>query len=702
MQTPNNPPGQNSAPGQTPASPQGAPARHTVSPAATTTVTISGTTTEPVTIHRIVFTASALMTITLIAFTLLFPTVSEQVLGHALAWVSDRFGWYYMLVVAAYGIFSLYVGMSKYGDIKLGQDHEKPDFPYLAWAAMLFSAGIGIDLLFFGVSEPLTHYLSPPTGDGSTPAAARAALAQTFLHWGLHGWGIYALIGMALAYFAYRHNLPLALRSALVPVFGQKRADGWLGHSVDIFGVVCTLLGLATSLGIGVLQANAGLSHVFGIETTKLTQAIIIVIVTITAAASAMSGVDKGVRRLSEFNMLTATLLVIALLFAGPTQFLLNAMVQNIGDYFETLPAKTFDTYAYLGEKGATWKSTWTIFFWAWWVAWAPFVGLFIARISRGRTLREFVFGVMFIPLGFIFAWFSIFGNSGIALVGADPALADAAINSPAMGLFALFEHYAHPAIWSTVGVVIGLIFFVTSADSGALVLANLSSKGLASGDDAPIWLRLFWAAATGLITLGLLFSGGFSALQSVSVAAGLPFSLVLIVYMIAMAYSLRQEGNKRKASTVDMAPALHHSHGWRERLNRILNFPTRKAVLRFMSSTLEPAMQDVCAELNKQGVETTVLKNADDQSLTFEVLHGEEVDFLYQVKPVSALMPVFAMNQASNLESDKHHERYWRAEVFLREGSQEYDLVGYSREQIIGDILNQYERHMQFLHLER
>ena len=725
MQTPSNPPGQNSAPGSTtgaparPAAPPaatpasrnttaagntGASGTQTGTPATSTVTTISGTSGEPATIHRTVFTASALMTTALIAFTLLFPTASEQVLGHALSWVSDRFGWYYMLIVAAYGIFSLYVGMSKYGDIKLGQDHEKPDFPYLAWAAMLFSAGIGIDLLFFGVSEPLTHYLNPPTGEGGTPAAARGALAQTFLHWGLHGWGIYALIGMALAYFAYRHNLPLALRSALVPVFGQKRADGWLGHSVDIFGVVCTLLGLATSLGIGVLQANAGLSHVFGIETTKLTQSIIIVIVTITAAASAMSGVDKGVRRLSEFNMLTATLLVIALLFCGPTQFLLNAMVQNIGDYFETLPAKTFDTYAYMGEKGATWKSTWTIFFWAWWVAWAPFVGLFIARISRGRTLREFVFGVMFIPLGFIFAWFSIFGNSGIALVGSDPALADAALNAPAMGLFALFEHYAHPAIWSTISVIIGLIFFVTSADSGALVLANLSSKGLASGDDAPIWLRLFWASATGLITLGLLFSGGFSALQSVSVAAGLPFSLVLIVYMIAMGYSLRQEGNKRKASTVDMAPALHHGqgHGWRERLGRILNFPTKKAVLRFMGNTLEPAMQDVCAELNKQGVETTVIRNAEDQSLTFEVLHGDEVDFLYQVKPVSALMPVFAMNQASNLESDKHHERYWRAEVFLREGSQEYDLVGYTRDQIIGDILNQYERHMQFLHLER
>ena len=656
----------------------------------------------PVTIHKIVFYISALLSIGLIAFTLLFPQASEAVLGHALTWVSDHFGWYYMLIVAAYGIFSLYVGLSKYGDIKLGQDHDKPDFPFLAWAAMLFSAGIGIDLLFFGVSEPLTHYLSPPTGEGSTPAAAQAALAQTFLHWGLHGWGIYALIGMALAYFAYRHNLPLALRSALVPVFGQKRADGWLGHSVDIFGVVCTLLVLATSLGIGVLQANAGLSHVFGIESGKLAQSLIIIVVTAVAGLSAMSGVEKGVRRLSEINMVTATLLVIALLFAGPTQFLLNALVQNIGDYFQTLPRKTFEVYAYEGAKGAEWKSSWTIFFWAWWVAWAPFVGLFIARISRGRTLREFVFGVMFIPLGFIFAWFSIFGNSGIALVGTDAELAKVALETPAMGLFALFENYPWPAVWSTVAVVIGLIFFVTSADSGALVLATLSSKGLGSGDDAPVWLRLFWAAATGLITLGLLFSGGFSALQSVSVAAGLPFSLVLVIYMIAMAYSLRQEGNKRKASTIDMAPALAPGHSWRDRLNRILDFPTRQQVLRFMGTTLLPAMKDVKQELEKQGVTTHVSHDEQNHCLTLEVLHGDEVDFIYQVHLVSALMPVFALGQATNLDSDKQHERYWRAEVFLREGSQEYDLVGYSKDQIIGDILNQYERHMQFLHLER
>lgn len=654
-------------------------------------------------VNKTVFVASSLVSILLILFTIVFPSLSESVLGNSLRWVSDHFGWYYMLVVAAYGIFSLFVGISRYGDIKLGQDQDKPDFPFLAWAAMLFSAGIGIDLLFFGVSEPLTHYLTPPTGEGGTQAAARAALPQAFLHWGLHGWGIYALIGMALAYFSYRKNMPLALRSALIPIFGKKRVSGWLGNTVDTFGVVCTLLGIATSLGIGVLQANAGLTHMFGISDSKWVQTAIIVVVVIAAALSATSGVEKGVRRLSEICMLGATVLLLALLFMGKTTFLLNALTENIGDYFQSIFSKTFQVYAYEGDKGAEWKASWTIFFWAWWVAWAPFVGLFIARISRGRTLREFVLGVMFIPLGFIFAWFSVFGNSGIDLVANGATdLGKVALEQPAMGMFALFEHFPLSILWSSLGIIIGLIFFVTSADSGALVLANLSSRNLASGADAPVWLRLFWAAATGLVTLGLLFAGGFASLQSVSVVAGLPFSLVLVVYMIALWSSLRQENNKRKATQIDRALVLDNGQNWRNRLNRLVSYPSATMALRFMLKTLLPAMEEVAKELESKGLQTKLLRDKENHDITFEVLHGDEVAFLYEVRLVQAIKPVFALGQASNIAPKHEEDKYYRAEVFLAEGSQDYDVVGYTKEQIIIDILNQYERHMQFLHFER
>lgn len=655
-------------------------------------------------VNKTVFLASSVITVALILFTILFPSVSETVLGGALKWVSDHFGWYYMLVVAAYGVFSLFVGVSRYGDIKLGQDQDKPAFPFLAWAAMLFSAGIGIDLLFFGVSEPLTHYLAPNIGEGGTPEAARAALAQTFLHWGLHGWGIYALIGMALAYFAYRKNMPLALRSALLPIFGQKRVNGWLGNTVDIFGVVCTLLGIATSLGIGVLQANAGLNHVFGIDTSKTVQTAIILIVVAAAALSAMSGVDKGVRRLSEINMLGATGLLIALLVMGPTVFLFNGLVDNIGSYFQTIMDQTFRVYAYEGESGAEWKSAWTIFFWAWWVAWAPFVGLFIARISRGRTLREFVFGVMFIPLGFIFAWFSIFGNSAIDLVNSGQAadLAKTAVENPAMGMFLLFEHYPLAGLWSTLGVIIGLIFFVTSADSGALVLANLSSRDLASTADAPVWLRLFWAAGTGLVTLGLLFAGGFASLQSVSVVAGLPFSLILVLYMISMWISLRQEGMKRKAGQVDRALVLDNGLNWRNRLSRLASFPDFQTAKHFMTHTLEQAMAEVAVELEKQRLEVELTTENGGLVHQIAVRYPEQRDFIYRVELIEAEKPIFALGQAGNLASSQEHEKYYRAEVFLIEGSQDYDILGYTKEQAIIDILNQYERHIQFLYMDR
>ncbi len=672
--------------------------------------------TQTLSLNKTVFLGSALISILLIIWTITFPVYSENLLSSGMKWVSDSFGWYYMIVVAAYSIFSLFVGCSRYGDIKLGQDHEKAQFPFLAWAAMLFSAGIGIDLLFFGASEPLMHYLTPHAG--LTPAseeAMRQAVAQTFLHWGLHGWGIYALIGMALAYFAYRKNMPLALRSPLTPIFGERLIKGWLGDSIDTFGVVCTLMGIATSLGIGILQANAGLTHVFGIESSKMVQTIIIVSVVSAAAISAMTGVERGVRRLSEFNMLSAILLLVAILVMGNTVYLLNTFTQNVGQYFQTIVAKTFDVYAYDGAAGAEWKSGWTVFFWAWWVAWAPFVGLFIARISRGRTLREFVFGVMFIPLGFIFAWFSIFGNSAIDLVANGATeLGEVAVNDAAMGMFALFEYYPYSDVLSFAGVVIGLVFFITSADSGALVLANLSSRGLANGADAPIWLRLFWAAATGLITLGLLFAGGFASLQSVSVIAGLPFSVILVLYMVAMWKSLKEEGNKRKASTIGTANVLDSGKSWKARLQRIVSFPGHAQVERFLQNIVLPAMTDVENELKAGGLKTALIvrnlehigqdidQGKDQESVQIEGLklqvgHGDQDDFIYEVNLVKAERPNFTLNTSGKLA-----EYYYRAEVFLNEGSQEYDLVGYTKEQVLVDILNQYERHMQYLHLER
>ncbi len=654
-------------------------------------------------LNPIVFGLAAVITLISVVLTMIFPEKSGEWLWAISGWISNTFGWYYMLAVAAYLIFMVYVGLSRYGDIKLGPDHATPDFPLLTWAAMLFAAGIGIDLLFFGASEPLTHFLVHPGARESEIAAARIALSTTFLDWGIHGWGIYALIGMALAYFSYRQRQPLALRSALLPLIGKKGVQGWMGHCVDTFGIVCTIFGIATSLGIGVLQANAGLTHIFGIEASKLAQTLIIVAVIAAAGLSAMTGVERGVRRLSEINMGLATLLLIALLIMGPTVFLLNALVQNIGDYFQTLITKTFDVYAYQGEKGEGWKASWTVFFWAWWVAWAPFVGMFIARISRGRTLREFVFGVLFIPLGFIFAWFSIFGNSAIDLYqNGLHSIGEVATSDPAMGLFALLDQYPLATFWSSLAVILGLIFFITSADSGALVLANLSSKGLSPEEDAPVWLRLFWAVSIGLVTLGLLFAGGFSSLQAVVVISGLPFSVVLLLYMWSLMKSLHQEGQKRDAEDMDFALTVGEGISWHDRLARIISYPKRAEVDNFITTRVRDAMQEVVSALAKNGVQAEIIDNSDTGSLSLHTKHKEAMDFIYKVVPNKALRPTFIFAQGGSANEKAHgHDNYWLAEVYLREGGRGYDIMGYNQRQIINDILNQYERHMHYLHAE-
>ncbi|UJF24049.1 choline BCCT transporter BetT [Suttonella sp. R2A3] len=652
-------------------------------------------------LNKIVFYVATAVTIFSVIFTMAFQEQSGAVLATMQSWISDKLGWYYMLVVAAYLIFMIYIGLSRFGDIKLGPDHAKPDFPFITWASMLFAAGIGIDLLFFGASEPLSHFLTAPGARAEEINAARIAITQTFLHWGMHGWGIYVLIGMALAYFAYRKRQPLALRSALLPLIGAKRTAGWMGDAVDIFGIVCTVFGIATSLGIGVLQANAGLDHIFGIAPSKLIQTIIIVLVITIAAISATTGVERGVRRLSEINMGMAALLLVALLAMGPTLFLLDAFVQNVGDYFQTVIGKTFDVYAYQGEEGQAWKSGWTVFFWAWWVAWAPFVGMFIARISRGRTLREFVFGVLFIPLGFIFAWFSIFGNSAIDLyLGGFSELGNIAINDPAMGLFALLDQYPLAKFWASVAVIIGLIFFVTSADSGALVLANLSMKGLTPEEDAPIRLRLFWAALMGLITLGLLFAGGFGALQAVNVIAALPFSVVLLLYLWSLNRSLREEMNKKDAEQLDFAAApTAGGLNWRERVSRIISYPSQRKVTQFIDQRVREAMGSVSAALKENGVTSKIEASQEQDSIAFRAFHHTEMDFIYRVVPASAPTPVFMYGQGGSKAKSKGDDRYWRAEVYLREGGRGYDIMGYTTEQIINDILNQYERHMHFIH---
>ncbi|ERX78747.1 TPA: choline BCCT transporter BetT [Pseudomonas aeruginosa] len=649
-----------------------------------------------------VFYGAAILILLFAAVVIGFPQRAGEWLLAAQTWASQTVGWYYLLAMTLYLIFVVVTALSGYGKIKLGADHDEPEFSYLSWAGMLFAAGISITLFFFCVSEPLTHFLQPPQGEAGTQEAARQAMELLFLHWGLHGWGVFALVAMALAYFAYRHNLPLALRSALYPLIG-KRINGPIGYTVDCFGIIATVFGLGADMGFGVLQLNSGLDYLYAIPHTQPVQMALIVLMMGAAISVAVSGVDKGIRILSDINMLLACSLLLFVLFAGPTQHLLNTLVQNVGDYLGHLPGKSFDLYAYGGPSD--WLGSWTVFYWAWWIAWAPFVGLFIARISRGRTIREFVFGVLFIPLGFTLAWMSIFGNSALeqALGGASE-LGRVAIEQPSMALYQMLQNYPWSRAVITVTVLVSFVFFVTSADSGTVVLSTLSAHGGSADDDGPKWLRVFWGSVTALVTGGLLFAGSIDALKSAVVLTSLPFSLILLLMMWGLHKAFYMESQRQRARSHSLAPLMSgngkRSGGWKRRLSQAVHFPSRDEVYRFMNDVVRPAISEVSEVFREKGLAVDAQLDPGNASLSLEIGHGEQHRFLYQVLMRGYFTPSFARAGMGGLHLK--NRRYFRAEVHLAEGSQDYDLMGYTKEQIINDMLDQYERHLQFLHLVR
>ncbi|HGE1991870.1 TPA: choline BCCT transporter BetT, partial [Pseudomonas aeruginosa] len=649
-----------------------------------------------------VFYGAAILILLFAAVVIGFPQRAGEWLLAAQTWASQTVGWYYLLAMTLYLIFVVVTALSGYGKIKLGADHDEPEFSYLSWAGMLFAAGISITLFFFCVSEPLTHFLQPPQGEAGTQEAARQAMELLFLHWGLHGWGVFALVAMALAYFAYRHNLPLALRSALYPLIG-KRINGPIGYTVDCFGIIATVFGLGADMGFGVLQLNSGLDYLYAIPHTHPVQMALIVLMMGAAISVAVSGVDKGIRILSDINMLLACSLLLFVLFVGPTQHLLNTLVQNVGDYLGHLPGKSFDLYAYGGPSD--WLGSWTVFYWAWWIAWAPFVGLFIARISRGRTIREFVFGVLFIPLGFTLAWMSIFGNSALeqALGGASE-LSRVAIEQPSMALYQMLQNYPWSRAVITVTVLVSFVFFVTSADSGTVVLSTLSAHGGSADDDGPKWLRVFWGSVTALVTGGLLFAGSIDALKSAVVLTSLPFSLILLLMMWGLHKAFYMESQRQRARSHSLAPLMSgngkRSGGWKRRLSQAVHFPSRDEVYRFMNDVVRPAISEVSEVFREKGLAVDAQLDPGNASLSLEIGHGEQHRFLYQVLMRGYFTPSFARAGMGGLHLK--NRRYFRAEVHLAEGSQDYDLMGYTKEQIINDMLDQYERHLQFLHLVR
>ncbi|MGA9573438.1 MAG: BCCT family transporter [Lysobacterales bacterium] len=486
-------------------------------------------------------TFSAVMVLSVfIVITLMFKDQAAAFSADALAWVSGTFGWFFILAANVFIGAALYFAFSRFGRIRIGGPKALPEFSTVAWYAMLLSAGMGIGLMFWSVGEPMFHYASPsPMFNGveaNTPEAAQAAMGLTYFHWGLHPWAIYSIVGLGLAFFAYNRGLPLTIRSIFYPILGNRIYGRW-GDLIDVLSVLATLMGLATSLGLGVSQINAGLHHLFGLGISPPVQVALIAVITAVATMSVMAGLDGGVKRLSEINMGLAGLLLLFVLIAGPTVYILSGFTQNLGFYIENFAQLSLWTETF---RDSNWQGSWTVFYWAWWISWSPFVGMFIARISKGRTVREFVLSVMVIPAILSFLWMSVFGGSALWIQTSGLADISAAVNeNVATAMFVMFESLPLSSILSVVGIVLVSIFFVTSSDSGSLVVDHLTSGGKL---DSPVPQRVFWAVMEGVVAAVLLLGGGLKTLQTAAISTGLPFTVVLLLIVYALYLGLSHE----------------------------------------------------------------------------------------------------------------------------------------------------------------
>ena len=491
-------------------------------------------------LHPHVTFLSTFVLVGFILLTLMFKQDASEFFKSALEVITTTTGWFLILVANVFVLAAFYFAFGRFGRIRLGGNDAKPEFTTLAWFAMLLSAGMGIGLMFWSVGEPIFHYSSPSpmfTGvQALTPEAAQAAMGVTYFHWGLHPWAVYAIVGLGLAFFAYNRGLPLTMRSVFYPLLGNKIYGFW-GNLIDVLSVLATLVGLATSLGLGVKQINAGLNSLFGVGISTTTQVTLIAVITAIAALSVMSGLDKGVKRLSQANMILAAVFVLFLLLVGPTIFMVSGFTQNLGYYLTIFPELSLWTETF---RESNWQGSWTVFYWAWWISWSPFVGMFIARISKGRTVREFVLGVILIPTLLSFVWMSVFGGSAIFVQthGSEDIVA-AVNNDVATAMFVMLNHFPLSQVLSFAAIVLVTIFFVTSSDSGSLVVDHLTSGGKL---DSPTPQRVFWAIMEGIIAAVLLIGGGLATLLTASVSTGLLFAFVLLISVYSLYVGFSQE----------------------------------------------------------------------------------------------------------------------------------------------------------------
>ena len=645
--------------------------------------------------NPLVIGATLFFVVLLVAMILIAPEQTQTLLNTAKSGIFANFSWFYVLAFSVFLGFLVILSVSSLGNIKLGNDEEEPEFGFLSWLAMLFAAGMGVGLMFFGVAEPLTHYLSDIT-TGSAEHKQQEALLHTLFHWGIHAWSVYGMIALALAYFGFRYKLPLALRSCFYPLL-KERINGKLGDLIDIMALLATLFGIITTLGFGASQLGAGLHQLGWISENSFSlQIVVIAVVMSLATFSAISGVGKGVKILSELNLTLAFCLFIFVLVAGPTLYLLSAFSDNIGTYLSNLVQLSFKTYVYEQEH-IDWFSGWTILYWAWWCSWAPFVGLFIARISKGRTIREFIFGVLVIPSMFGILWFTVFGNTAIWLNNGEAAgILGQMISSPETLLFKFLDYLPLSSVTGLVSLVVISLFFITSADSGIYVLNNIASRDKSLV--APRWQAMMWGILMSVVAIVLMQAGGLANLQTMTLLVALPFAML----MLLMCFSLWKGLNADKKyfdTKVNPTSIFWTGDKWKERLEQMMNQTQEKDILRFLKHTVLPAMRELRQELIGKydlSVQINTLFDQDEPAVELVIQKDLMRDFMYGVKSIGREVSEQLIND-DNLPHIQHSMTYEPYTYFF-DGRVGYDVQYMDQDELIADMLKHYERYLSLL----
>lgn len=628
-----------------------------------------------------------LILILLSAVCAFFPEEMNGMLTAVQAWIYAQMSWVYILAVSVFLILLLVLAFGKTGDIRLGADNSTPQYGFFSWIAMLFAAGMGIGLMYFGVAEPMSHYVNPALPGTLNPA--KEAQLATFFHWGLHAWAIFATMGLILAYFSFRYKLPLAIRSGLYPIL-KERIYGPIGDVVDIFALVSTFFGIATSLGFGVVQLNAGLVHLGVLHTSNYVfQCMIIVVVSSVAIASAVAGVNKGVKLLSEINIGLGVLILLFVLLLGPTVFLINAFTEGIGYYISRLASLTFNTYAF-EKSGRGWFTNWTVMYWAWWVSWAPFVGLFIARISKGRTVREYILAVLLVPSLFIFLWMTVFGNGAIYI---DKNVAHSALSAladkPDILLFRFFEQFPLSNLLSMLAIMMIAVFFVTSADSGILVMNSISSG---NKPNAPKWQNAFWGVLLAVLSMVMLRTGGLQSLQTLTLVSALPFGAVMLVLCFCLLTALKADLHYH-GTKIPYGSRNWDGSNWKKRLAQILSFSQKQDIHRFFETKVLPAFHELQQELERQGIASEIRCGERGLSAELVIPHEKIWNFHYGVTTEVQKISEYLIDEDNT--PDINSKKHYIPVTYYSDGRAGNDIQYLSKDEIIADVLREYERYI-------